>query len=426
MGRSAQATTWLHPVTVLSYLLQGIRNPHVASLRSSAATDPYPRRQRFCKLIKDEVFEAAGPRSFKTLALLGKGSFGEVYKVQHKSTGNVFAMKVLRKSRILNSNLVRYVMTERNLLSYLRHPFIVRLHFAFQTPSSLVLVLQYCPGGNLGNLVAREGCLPEELAKHYSAEVYLAIEHLHERQVLYRDLKPENVVLDSDAHALLIDFGLSKQGVEGIVGTNSFCGSVAYLAPELLSSSRNHGHPVDLYGLGVLLFEMLEGRPPFYNRNREQLFVNIMGAPLKLPSRASPKACELISALMQRDASLRPGARCTFDLRSHPFFADVDFEQVLRREVPVPPLSGAANGLCDSADHHETTSGVPRSPFEGRLHTKMCWSASAEDIEGWDFSTPAPRPLCNPEVSDAAARRRISMRMRKFGYCPRRAFDCAS
>jgi len=369
------------------------------------------------------VIEAAGPSSFKTVALLGKGSFGEVYKVQHASTGNVFAMKVLRKNRILNSNLVRYVMTERNLLSYLRHPFIVRLYFAFQTASSLVLVLQYCPGGNLGNLVAREGCLPEDLAKHYSVEVFLAIEHLHERQVLYRDLKPENVVLDADAHALLIDFGLSKQGVEGIVGTNSFYGSVAYLAPELLSTSRCHGHPVDLYGLGVLLFEMLEGRPPFYNRNREQLFVNIMGAPLKLPSRASPEACELISALMQRDASLRPGARCTFDLRAHPFFADVDFEQVLRREVPVPPLSGA-DATCSSVDH-ETWSGVPRSPFEGRLQTKMCWSASSEDIEGWDFSSRAPRPRCSPEVNDAA-RSRISMRMRKFGYCPRRAFDCAS
>jgi len=370
------------------------------------------RRKSFCKLQKkDPSLEAVGPDSFQLLSVLGRGSFGEVFKVVHKRNGQLFAMKVLKKSKIMNRNLVRYTMTERNLLSYLRHPFIVRLHYAFQTPSVLVLVLQFCAGGSLAGLIAREGNLSEALGRLYLAEVFLAIEHLHERQVVYRDLKPENVVMDEGWHCLLTDFGLSKEGVEGFKGTRSFCGSVAYLAPEILAR-QGHGRSVDLYGLGVLLYEILSGHPPFYTRDWDQLFRNIASAPLQPPARASKSAALFITEMMHRNPMRRPGAQRTSDARAHPFFAELDFEKVLRREVPVPPLTrlhsqSSASCLSSMSSGRPSRATQPHgvggrfaggaaaagkisSPFEGRLelHVRksLSFSSTAQNLEGWEFA----------------------------------------
>jgi len=346
---------------------------------------PRPRRpsKRFTKLQDRSETEsnrgAVGPQSFRILALLGRGSFGEVFQVAQKSTGQLFAMKVLRKNKIIGRNLMRYALTERNLLSYIRHPFIVRLHHAFQTPSCLVLVLQYCPGGNLSNLLQREGQLPEALARLYTAEVLLALEHLHERNVVYRDLKPENVVLDEDAHAVLTDFGLSKEGVDALYGTKSFCGSVAYLAPEILTR-QGHGRTVDLYGLGVLLYEIMEGSPPYYSRDRDTLFRNIVQASLSTAfHRCSGRGQDLVLQLMQRDPAKRLGKHRTSDVRSHAFFRGMDFEQVLRREVQVPPIRHWSTSFSMLREEKVT------NPFEGRLGSRLrAWSS--QEIRGWDFS----------------------------------------
>lgn len=369
--------------------------------------------QSFLRLQEREPSEAIGPDSFRLLSLLGKGSFGEVFRVEDRQTGQVFAMKVLRKRKILNRNLMRYALTERNLLSYIRHPFIVRLYHAFQTPSCLVLVLQYCPGGNLSMLLQREGALPEAVAQLYLSEVLLALEHLHERRVVYRDLKPENVVLDDEAHAVLTDFGLSKEGVDKFGGTKSFCGSVAYLAPEILTRS-GHGRNVDLYGLGVLLFEMMEGQPPYYSRDRDTLFRNIVTAPLQAPSRCSSRCADLIKALMQRDPAKRIGKRQTSEVRSHPFFAGIDFDQVLKREVPVPPLRHWSTSFSMLRSNEKVA-----SPFEGRFGRKVfrSWSSSAQDIRGWEFSfvddemydIPS-RSLSKIDVEEAGKTRKQRMR----------------
>jgi len=386
----------------------GLSNSTSSNLNTggwSPRNDHRHRRPSFCKLGEQQdsvVVEVAGPTSFRMQMILGKGSFGEVYRVLHKKTGQVFAMKVLRKSKIMGRNLVRYAMTERNLLSYIRHPFIVRLHYAFQTSSCLVLVLQYCSGGSLSSLISREGFLPEAVAKLYLAEIYLAIEHLHDRQVVYRDLKPENVVLDDDRHALLTDFGLSKEGVEGLQGTRSFCGSVAYLAPEILAR-KGHGPPVDLYGLGVLFYESLAGHPPFYSRDREQLFRNIASATLVAPSRASPAAARLIAGLMHRDPAKRLGAQRTAQVRSHIYFLGMDWDRLLQREVAVPPLkkagrtqlspgSRARKGGSGEGDKPASKEKV-QSPFEGPLaRVTKAWVSKEQEIPGWEFATPEPSP----------------------------------
>ncbi len=157
--------------------------------------------------------------------LLGKGSFGEVYLVEKKSNKEIFAMKALDKSKIQKHNLIKYAMTERNVLSMSSHPFIIGLNNAFQTRDKLFLILDFAPGGDLGELLQKNKRLDEQVTRIYMSEITLALEDLHKKDIIFRDLKPENIVLDREGHALLTDFGLSKEGVfDPNVGARSFCG----------------------------------------------------------------------------------------------------------------------------------------------------------------------------------------------------------
>ncbi len=192
------------------------------------------------------------------------------------------------------NNLVRYAQTERNVLGSIDHPFIVKLHYSFQTVENLFMVIDYCPGGDLGYYLQREGKFTEERAKIYAAEVLLALEELHKSDIIYRDLKPDNILLDIEGHCMLTDFGLSKEEVEGYFqGAKSFCGSVAYLAPEMLKRA-GHGKSVDWYLFGVVLYEMVIGMPPYYAECKDQLYDNIENAPLKLPAFLSIEIRSLI------------------------------------------------------------------------------------------------------------------------------------
>jgi serine/threonine protein kinase len=239
------------------------------------------------------IQERAGPKNFYVHALIGKGSFGEVFLVKQKTSSKFFAMKVLNKEKIMRQNLVKYALTERNVLSLTDHPFIVRLHAAFQTSEKLFLILDYCNGGDLAKHLQKEKRFSEERAKFYIAEITLALENLHKRDIIFRDLKPDNIVIDSEGHAMLTDFGLSKEGVlQHHTGAESFCGSVAYLAPEMLKRC-GHGKAVDWYLLGVLFYEMLVGVPPYYSTSREKMFVNIQKAPLKIPNNLSSETKDL-------------------------------------------------------------------------------------------------------------------------------------
>ena len=176
-------------------------------------------------------------------------------------------MKILSKRKIMGHNLVKYAKTERNVLSITKHPFIVGLHYAFQTAERLYIIMDFCPGGDLGQALRRERRFSEDRARLYLSEILLALEDLHRRDIIFRDLKPDNVVLDAQGHVLLTDFGLSKQGILDNTSAKSFCGSVAYLAPEMLRRS-GHGKSVDWYLLGVLFYEMIVGIPPYFNKDR--------------------------------------------------------------------------------------------------------------------------------------------------------------
>lgn len=287
--------------------------------------------------IISEIAPSFSFRDFEAIQILGRGSFGEVFLVEMRSNGQKFAIKVLRKDKIVGQNLVKYAMAERNVLSYIHHPFIVGLNFAFQSTEKLYLVLDYCPGGNLTSYIIRQRFFSESIAKFYLCELILALEELHRHGIIYRDLKPDNVVIDSEGHALLTDFGLSKEGIIDNVSAKSFCGSVAYLAPEILKR-KGHGKAVDWYLLGVLFYEMLVGVPPFYSNSKEQLFFNIEFKKPLIPSRISSSAESLLRKLLKKVPEKRIGFKSgAEEIKNHEFFNDVDWEIVLRKDI-TPPL----------------------------------------------------------------------------------------
>jgi serine/threonine protein kinase len=279
-----------------------------------------------------------GPDDFDYAEVLGAGSFGRVHKVSLKYTGEPLAMKVLERSKIEGhpADLMKYFRAERNVMSSIRHPFIVPVSYAFQTPNQFVLVMKYCAGGSLQALIRRLGRLPLELCRLYAAEVLLALVHLHEKKVLYRDLKPDNVVLDEERHAMLTDFGLSKQCKEDAHAT-SFCGSPCFLAPEVLNRN-GHDHTVDIYGLGVLVFNMLVGRTPFYNVDAKKTIENIRSGELALPGNLDTDAAWFIRDTMRVDPAERLGANNTADVQEHAFLQCIDFDAVLKKEIPVPQI----------------------------------------------------------------------------------------
>lgn len=222
--------------------------------------------------------------AFHIIKVVGKGSFGKVFLVRHKASRQLYAMKVLKKDHIIKKNQVEHTKTERSVLSYIHHPYIVGLNMAFQTSDRLFFILDYCAGGELFFHLGKVGRFPEDRAKLYAAEIALALEYIHKKGIIYRDLKPENVLLDNDGNVRLTDFGLSKEGVsDHSSGANSFCGTPEYIAPEVLLR-QGHGRAVDWWSLGALLFEMICGLPPFYSKNRETMFQKIMTAELTFPS----------------------------------------------------------------------------------------------------------------------------------------------
>ena len=275
--------------------------------------------------------------NFVCLAQLGKGSFGEVYLVKKVNSEETYAMKVLRKERIMGQNLLKYAIAERNVLSTSHHPFIVKLNYAFQTSTKLFLVIEYCPNGDLAKHLSFEKRFKEPRAKFYICEILLALEDLHKRDIIFRDLKPDNVVLDKDGHCKLTDFGLSKEGVHENFFAQSFCGSIAYLAPEMLKK-EGHGKAVDWYLLGVLFYEMLVGITPYFTTRKEDIFYNIEHGELKIPDFVSKEAGELLRRLLERNPNKRLGGmgRDALEIKEHPYFKDVDWKKMYEKKIKAP------------------------------------------------------------------------------------------
>lgn len=277
------------------------------------------------------------PEDFEPLMFLGRGSFGEVYLVKYIQTQEEFAMKILAKNRIIAERLVKYAVTERNVMSSIRHPFIVSLKYAFQTVSKLYMIQDYCSGGTLKNVLTKKRILDEDLARIYICEIILGLEELHKNGIIYRDLKPENVAITADGHIKLIDFGLSKDHVGDNNSAFSFCGSVSYLAPEMLKRT-GHGKAVDWYLVGVMLYEMLTGNVPFFCMSNEKMFERILNTKVKIPGHFSPACKNLVLRLLEKNPEIRLGSENgAIDLKNHAFFKGICWDNVLRKTL-TPPL----------------------------------------------------------------------------------------
>ncbi|KAF1777162.1 Protein kinase, C-terminal [Phytophthora cactorum] len=272
-------------------------------------------------------------QDFEILKMLGKGSFGKVYMARERgSDGKIYAMKVLRKSELVKRNQVGHTMMERKIMSSIDHPFIVGLKYSFQTASKLVMVSDYCCGGEIFFHLKKFRSFSEAMVRFYAAELVAAIGHLHERDIIYRDLKPENILLDETGHVRLTDFGLSKTDCTDFTGAKTFCGTPEYLAPEMLISRKKkteYGKAIDWWSLGTLMYEMLTGWPPFFDRNIEQMCTKIMKSPLKFPAHfgLSSEVKSLISALLERDPTGH---------QNHVFFASIDWKLLENRGIKPP------------------------------------------------------------------------------------------
>lgn len=283
---------------------------------------------------------------FDIIAVVGKGSYGKVMQVKKKDTGKVYAMKVLKKQMLVARKQVTHTQTERKVLELIDHPFLVSLRFAFQTPQKLYMVLDYFNGGELFFHLKHGGKFTEERAKFYAAEITLALQCLHENGIIYRDLKPENVLLDDDGHIRLTDFGLSKESIQGDELTHTFCGTPEYLAPEVIQGSW-YSKPVDWWSMGTLLYEMLTGWPPFYNENLHVMYEKITRAPLTFPNDMSNEAKSLLTGLLHRDPRRRLGSNKGMeDFANHPFFADINWHHLYEKKIPPPFVPTTSNGAA--------------------------------------------------------------------------------
>lgn len=291
------------------------------------------------------------PSHFELLKVLGQGSFGKVFlvrKISGVDAGTLYAMKVLRKATLKVRDRQRTKM-ERDILADVNHPFIVKLHYAFQTEGKLYLILEFLRGGDLFTRLSKEVMFTEEDVKFYLAELALALNHLHTLGIIYRDLKPENILLDQDGHVKLTDFGLSKEAIYSEEKkTYSFCGTVEYMAPEVVSR-RGHGLAADWWSYGVLMFEMLTGALPFQGQNRNDTMKQILKAKLGMPQFLSPEAQSLLRALFKRNPANRlgTGEQGVNELKRHPFFATIDWDCLYKRQLQ-PPFKPLANRVDDA------------------------------------------------------------------------------
>lgn len=285
---------------------------------------------------------------------------GKVFLVKEHKTGEMFALKVLRKDNIIKRNQVEHTKTERSVLGYVKHPFIVGMNMAFQSKDKLYFVLDYCAGGELFFHLGKLGKFPEPRARFYAAEIILAISYCHELDIVYRDLKPENVLLTAEGHIRLTDFGLSKEGItSSSSGANSFCGTPEYLAPEILNR-QGHGRAVDWWSLGALLYEMLTGLPPFYCQDRERLFEKIRRSELLYPPSVARPAKTLLKGLLTKDPDHRLGSGQTDaeEIKCHEFFAGLDWKKLASGHI-TPPWRPQINGTLDTSQFDKEFTNMP-------------------------------------------------------------------
>jgi RAC serine/threonine-protein kinase len=322
-----------------------------------------------------------GLEEFELLKVIGKGSFGKVILVRKKEGADrsrVFAMKVLNKKTIVERNEVEHTKSEKSILMKLEFPFLVKLHYSFQTSDKLYFIMDYINGGELFFHLQKEKRFSEDRVRFYAAEIVAGLEYLHSAGVIYRDLKPENLLLTHEGHIVMTDFGLSKEGLhERDDRTGTFCGTPEYLAPEVLEG-KGYGKAVDWWSFGTLMYEMLTGLPPFYCEDVQQMYTKIMTAELETPDSVSPQAADLLAKLLDRNPDTR--LQDPPQIKKHPFFQPIDFEKLIKKQIR-PPFVPEVRGEDDTSNIDSMFTDEPVSIEEDEPATE----GTGQSFEGFTY-----------------------------------------
>ncbi|XP_033125125.1 protein kinase C iota type-like [Anneissia japonica] len=338
-----------------------------------------------------------GLEEFDLIRVIGRGSYAKVMVVEQRKTQRIYAMKVIKKELVNDEEDIDWVQTEKHVFETAsNHPFLVGLHSCFQTKSRLFFIIEFVSGGDLMFHMQRQRRLPEEHARFYSAEICLALNFLHEKGIIYRDLKLDNVLLDSEGHIKLTDYGMCKEGLRPGDTTSTFCGTPNYIAPEILSG-EDYDYSVDFWALGVLMFEMLAGRSPFDivgnaenpDQNTEDyLFQVILEKPIRIPRSLSVKAASILKGFLNKSPADRLGCHPTTglaDITTHPFFKTIDWERLERKQITPPykpPLHGERD--LEHFDPQFTNEPVRFTPDDPRIVNEIDQS----EFEGFEYVNP--------------------------------------
>jgi len=292
------------------------------------------------------IEERISIKDFDLLNVIGKSSFGKVMQVRKKDNGRIYAMKVLNKQTIIDRGELAHTIAEKNILQKLAHPFLVNLLYAFQTEDKLYFIMDYINGGELSFHLQKEEKFSGNKVQFYCAEIVCGLEYLHACGVIYRDLKPKNILLTYDGHICMTDFGISKEGlVSDDDHTATFCGTPEYLAPEILQG-KSYGKAVDWWSFGTLMYEMLTGLPPFYSQDVQDMFNRIMHDKLVFPPQVSEEARSLLTILLERNPEKR--LQNPMAIKAHPYFKGMDWNKVVCKEID-PPFVPDVTGKTDTS-----------------------------------------------------------------------------
>nr|XP_055100443.1 serine/threonine-protein kinase N2-like [Symphalangus syndactylus]XP_055100444.1 serine/threonine-protein kinase N2-like [Symphalangus syndactylus]XP_055100445.1 serine/threonine-protein kinase N2-like [Symphalangus syndactylus] len=340
-------------------------NAHIVVSDPEDITDcPTTRRsqQRFQFNLQD----------FRCCAVLGRGRFGKVLLAEYKHTNEMFAIKALKKGDIVARHQVDILMCEKRIfetVNSVRHPFLTNLFACFQTKEHVCFVMEYAAGGDL-RMHINTGVFSEPTAVFYAACVVLGLQYLHEHKIAHRDLKLENLLLDTEGFVKIADFGLCKEGMGYRDRTSTFCGTPLYLAPEVLTEI-SYTRAVDWWGLGVLIYQMLVGDYPFLGDDEEKLFDSIVNDEVNYPRFLSTEAISIMRRLLRRKPERRLGAskKDAEDVKKHPFFRLIDWSALMDKKVKPPFIPTIRGREAVSNFHDEFTSEAPilTPPRERRI-----------------------------------------------------------
>uniref|UniRef100_A0A8C4IHR7 protein kinase C n=1 Tax=Dicentrarchus labrax TaxID=13489 RepID=A0A8C4IHR7_DICLA len=316
-----------------------------------------------------------GPLSlqdFRLIAVLGRGHFGKVLLSEYRKTGTMYAIKALKKGDIIARDEVESLMCEKRIFEVVNlshHPFLVNLFACFQTPEHVCFVMEYTAGGDLMMHIHTD-VFTEPRAVFYAACVVLGLQFLHDHKIVYRDLKLDNLLLDTDGYVKIADFGLCKEGMGFGDRTSTFCGTPEFLAPEVLTDT-SYTRAVDWWGLGVLIYEMLVGESPFPGDDEEEVFDSIVNDEVRYPRFLSTEAIGIMRRLLRRNPERRLGSgeKDAEEVKKQPFFRNVDWEALLQRKVPPPfiPSIGGKEDVSNFDEEFTTEAAALTPPREPRV-----------------------------------------------------------